>query len=597
VAAQLRLGDAKLDVLNYASSGNAILGIRDSGKSYTATRIAEWLYDNRVPFIAFDPIGVWRFLRVAGTHEGIPVVVAGGEHGDLPLTPKGAPEIVRAAMREGVSLIIDLYQMSLSKADWRRIVEQSIRVLLYENKQFGLRHVFLEEASEFCPQVISPGYGEVYAEIEKMSRMGGNALLGYTLINQRAEQVNKAVLELCDTLILHRQKGKNSLTALRKWLDVAGAKGAAEIVPTLPMLGQGECWVWLSGSDTPVRAKVPAKRTFHPDRRILSGAPQLADRPVVSVSAFVTHMAGALETLAKEAEQNDPKRLRGEIARLTHELSAKQGGRLAPDPAVTERAVATAVAKANAAHAATLRSVMAKVGTLRTHADKVGDVMADLAGLLAGDTPTPTAASIPRSLDNGDDRIERAVSVRSQSRTVTAKALPSPRIAASSDTEVPRAQQKILDVLAYFEALGLERMDRASVAGMLKASASSGAYANKLGALRSAGFIHYPTAGDVALTKAGRRIAEAPELATSLAEYHDRWRQSVGEARWAIVSALLPHYPDAVDRDQVAAEVDASSTSGAFANKLGSLRTLGLLDYPASGTVAVTSLLFPDGLR
>jgi DNA helicase HerA-like ATPase len=67
----------------YASQGNAILGIRDSGKSYTATYIAERLLDARIPFIAFDPIGIWRYLKVGKNGPGYPVVVAGGESGDV----------------------------------------------------------------------------------------------------------------------------------------------------------------------------------------------------------------------------------------------------------------------------------------------------------------------------------------------------------------------------------------------------------------------------------------------------------------------------------------------------------------------------------
>ena len=95
--------------------------------------------DAGIPIIAFDPAGIWRWLRVANKGAGYPVVVAGGEQPDLPLTPDGAPEIVRAAMREGVSLVVDLYSMKLSKADWHRIVERSVRVLLYENKAHAAR--------------------------------------------------------------------------------------------------------------------------------------------------------------------------------------------------------------------------------------------------------------------------------------------------------------------------------------------------------------------------------------------------------------------------------------------------------------------------
>jgi DNA helicase HerA-like ATPase len=132
--------------------------------------------------------------------------------------------IVEAAMQNGVSLVIDLFHMGLSKADWRAIVRDCVRLLLHKNKNYGLRHVFLEEAAEFAPQKVLDGL--VYAEIEKLARMGGNARLGYTLINQRAQELNKAVLELCDNLFLHRQKGKNALDSLKKWLEIAGASGS-----------------------------------------------------------------------------------------------------------------------------------------------------------------------------------------------------------------------------------------------------------------------------------------------------------------------------------------------------------------------------------
>lgn len=292
--------EVSIPALEYAAQGNAILGIRESGKSYTATKVAEQLLEAKIPFVAFDPIGVWRHLKVGRPdRQGYQVVVAGDE-GDLPLTVESAPRIVRAAMRENVPLVIDLYSMKLSKADWRRIVEESVRILLYENKQHGLRHVFLEEAAEFVPQRVPSDYGRVYAEIEKLGRMGGNASLGFTLINQRPEEINKAVLELCDCLMLHRQKGRHSLTALGKWLSVAGAdteaQTAKQVTDSMPMLAQGECWVWLQGSTAPVRTQVFEKNTVHPDRR----NPQRVIKGVAAdVSQFVAKLKTSLETQKK----------------------------------------------------------------------------------------------------------------------------------------------------------------------------------------------------------------------------------------------------------------------------------------------------------
>lgn len=257
-----------IDPKEFAIQGNAVLGIRDSGKTYTATAFAEKLMDNNIPIIVFDPIGVWRYLKVGRDekHKGYPIVVA-GDNGDLPLTPASAPSIVRAAMKEGVSLVLDLFSMELSKNDWKKIVESCLQVLLYENKKYGLRHVFIEEAAEFAPQKIQPDQGRVYAAMEKLARMGGNSSLGYTLINQRAEEVNKAVLELCDCLFLHRQKGRHSITAIGKWLDASETVNVKEITKSLPSLEKGECWAWVSGSQEPVKIQVLPKNTLHPDRR------------------------------------------------------------------------------------------------------------------------------------------------------------------------------------------------------------------------------------------------------------------------------------------------------------------------------------------
>lgn len=121
--ASFKFGSVSIDTIELASRGNAVLGIRDSGKTYTATSLAEHLMDAGIPIVAFDPTGVWRYLRVAGKGgKGYPIVIAGGDDGDLPLTVADAPKYIRAAMQSGVSIIIDLFDKSLSKANWKQIV-------------------------------------------------------------------------------------------------------------------------------------------------------------------------------------------------------------------------------------------------------------------------------------------------------------------------------------------------------------------------------------------------------------------------------------------------------------------------------------------
>jgi hypothetical protein len=316
----IHIGNITLPLADFCVARTGILGITRSGKTYAAKGIAEQLMEAGIPILVFDAIGVWRHLKTPGDGpgaKGYPVVVAGGESPDLPLNPHSAAEIVRAAMRENVSLVIDLYDAKLSKADWRRIVATCFRTLLYENKT--VRHIFLEEAAEYCPQKIMDG--EVYAEVEKLARMGGNKGLGLTLINQRAQELNKAVLELCDNLVLMRQRGSHAIDSLEKWLDRASPETAKQVASSLSAMVQGDAWVWTEAADKPVRTRTLSLKSFHPDRRSTGHAE--AVRKPVDAGKFVERMSGELEKVIEEAKANDPAELRRKIAALEKQLAAK----------------------------------------------------------------------------------------------------------------------------------------------------------------------------------------------------------------------------------------------------------------------------------
>ena len=296
-----------IPAIDYAIQGNAILGIRESGKTFTAMKIAEGLMDAGIPFIAFDPIGIWKNLRIGKDgHKGYPVVVAAGlGDGDIPLTPDSVEGIVRAAMQENVALVLDLYSV-LNKTYWRKIVETAVLTLLMENKDFGVRHLFIEEAAEFVPQKLGHKQFDVYSAIESMARMGGNVSLGYTLINQRAEDVNKSVLEIVERMIIHRQNGKNSLTGIESWLKVTRIvpNKIEEVMKSLPELPSGECFVCAKLEHEPTHITVAPKVTIHPNRR----DPKTTFKAALAldVSGFVAKLKANLGKNAKDAEHQTP---------------------------------------------------------------------------------------------------------------------------------------------------------------------------------------------------------------------------------------------------------------------------------------------------
>jgi hypothetical protein len=541
--------DVSISISDYASQGNGILGIRDSGKSYTATFMAEQLIDAGVSIIAFDPIGVWRYLKVPGKGKGFEVVVA-GEDADLPLTPKSAPEIVRAAMRENINLVLDLYQMGLSKADWRTIVRDALRILLYENKRFGPRHVFIEEAAEFAPQKVGSESGAVYAEVEKLARMGGNASLGYTLINQRAEEVNKAVLELCDCLFIHRQKGRNSLTALEKWLSFADAEGSGksrEIVKSLPMLEQGECWVWLPGSDAPKRVKMPQKQSLHPDRRKPEVA-AAAKKKAIDVGTFVDRLKASLP------KHEEPKPKTTHALAPTARIETKVIEVEKPILTITEKhaleEIQTNLANANE-RLDEIAMLRAEIGLIRSN-------VADILKLVSAKLPAPPMPPV----------MERTINWKADKA-----ARDTLQPAAGNNSEVSSGGRKRMLTALAQRPQGLNHTQLAIRTGM---SSKGGTFQKYLGELRTAGWVEGGR-DRLCITQEGLKALGSFQPLPMGKALLDHWVAELGGGKARILEVLAHNYPNELSAEQVSAETGMTMTGGTFQKYLGELKTLELI--------------------
>lgn len=153
-------------------------------------------------------------------------------------------------------------------------------------------------------------------------------------------------------------------------------------------------------------------------------------------------------------------------------------------------------------------------------------------------------------------------------------------------------RQRILDSLAFLELLGVEQADRTQLALLSDQSPTSSAYANNLGALRSSGLIDYPAPARVAFTSEGRAAARAPAVPPTTADLHAMIRKRIEPAKWRILEVLVQAFPEDVERRDLAAESGQSPDSSAFANNLGALRSLGLIDYPKKGWVVAKRALF-----
>ena len=221
-------------IIDYAVRANSIIGIRKAGKTYAGTYICEQLLDAGIPCYVIDPSSTWKNLKVAnGSATGRAYdIVTIGSNGDIVIDnsfdPESIVKIVEKALVNNVSLIFDLYRPINKKAYSRRL----------------------------------------YEILEEITRVGGNCQLGINYLAQRAEQLNKECFELCDMVLLFRQRGNNSLKAIKKWLSmgVVDDVGIEKILDSMPTLNSGEAWVLEQESQTPHRITVPSKNSSHPDR-------------------------------------------------------------------------------------------------------------------------------------------------------------------------------------------------------------------------------------------------------------------------------------------------------------------------------------------
>jgi hypothetical protein len=320
-AQTLRISDTLELPLDFVTHRNAILAVSGAGKSNLAVAIAEEIHRHRVPWIAIDPKGDWWGIRASrdGKGPGLDVPVLGGEHGDLPLTPKSGArmaELVAAGRLVGVLDVSDFDtkgELSGFLTDFATTLLRRLRTPL---------HVFCEECDEYLPQGGKKGSVDPRAAIcigawTKLAKRGRFRGLGYTLISQRSAEVSKSALSQCETLFAMRVGGKRDRDAIGDWLD--RHEGTEEVVRSLASLADGEAWVW-SPAKLKLRQRFQARRreTFDSGR-----TPEIGEALFVPKLAPVD-IAALREELGKAAESDDPAALKARIAELESKPEAKQ---------------------------------------------------------------------------------------------------------------------------------------------------------------------------------------------------------------------------------------------------------------------------------
>ena len=240
----------------------AILAKRGVGKTYCASVLVEELLKAGLHAVVVDPIGVWWGLRASadGTRPGLPIVILGGDHGDVPLTVTADQVIADLIVDERISVVLDLAHFR--KGEQVRFMTDFAERLYHRNRE--PLHLVLDEADSFAPQRPMKGQERMLGAVEDLVRRGRARGIGVTLVTQRSAVLNKDVRTQAEVLVALRTIAPQDRDAIDAWIKVHGTPAQREeLMTSLPSLPIGTAWFWSPGwLDVFRRVQVRQRETF-----------------------------------------------------------------------------------------------------------------------------------------------------------------------------------------------------------------------------------------------------------------------------------------------------------------------------------------------
>ena len=332
--------DLKLP-LDWMTLATVVYGARGSGKTTLGRVMAEEVTKAGQRFCTIDLKGDWYGLKSTadGRGEGIPVVVFGGDHADLPLEEGTGTFVGETIAGLGQSAIIDLEHFSKGKQI--KFLRDFFLSLYHTNRDPLL--LLADEAQRYAPQATRGTGGEILeclGAVEDVVKLGRKHGIGPVLFTQRGSGLNKEVSELCDVLVAFRTPGPLDQDRIKGWLEAnRTVEERDQIVGTnkqpgiIAGLDTGTA-VFASGHPSLKLFKVAAVR--RPETFDSSATPKIGQRKaepkrlaIPDLEAIKSKMASAIE----RAKENDPKALKAELARLREELALRPVAE-APKPKV-----------------------------------------------------------------------------------------------------------------------------------------------------------------------------------------------------------------------------------------------------------------------
>ncbi|AEH37686.1 helicase HerA domain-containing protein [Halopiger xanaduensis] len=294
--------DLWLPVVELLTGRGFVTGKSGSGKSNTASVIAEELLEAGYPLLIVDTDGEYYGLK-----EEYEMLHAGAdEECDIQIGPEHAEQMATLALEENVPIILDVSgYIEEGVAD--ELIRKVARQLFVKEKK--LKKPFLlvvEEVHEYIPE--GGGVGETGNLLIKISKRGRKHGLGIVGISQRPADVKKDFITQANWLVWHRLTWDNDTKVVGRIIDTEYEEAVAE-------LNDGQAFVQTDWMDADVRkVQFRRKRTFD-----AGATPGLDDFERPELKSVSDALVGDLEKISERKEREESR-----ILELENELEKKE---------------------------------------------------------------------------------------------------------------------------------------------------------------------------------------------------------------------------------------------------------------------------------
>lgn len=527
------------------------------GKSNTGCVYVEEVHKHGVQTIVIDPKGDWYGIRSSadGKGEGLPFLVMGGDHGDIPLDPNAGKELGEYLGSNHVDVVLDVSEFS--KRELARFAADFLEALYAARKRNrSPLNLVLEEADDFAPQQIYDKTSAIeqarcLGAVIKIAKKAGFLGIGLLLITQRTASLNKNVLSQSDLLIIMRTTAPQDIKAADAWLQNQGEEERSEVLANIQSLPTGAAYVWAPEAGIFKKVQLRRRETF--DAGFTPKVGESRPEPKVKAKVDLQALQAKLAAVVEKAKADDPDTLKAKIRTLEKELA--NSSRTA-----TERVVEKEV---HVVQEIVPREILQFIQEARALSFQEVNAALDR---VAAASPRPIVTAT-----NGMVKVVGQSRPRSQpvAQTVMVKSAYGP-----PDETLSAPERRILTVLAQ-RPEGCEVHRLAILAGYTV----NGHFNNIMGGLRTKEYITPPRVSPIQATTPGLKALGSFEPLPTGEDLQKWWLGRLTHPEGKILQVLLASYPQPLEVEELASRA-GYTVNGHFNNVMGSLRGKGLISPP-----------------